>query len=112
MSEHEKELQIGRVVEEVARLQGELNHVNEKLGRAFTAYSYLAQQNAWSQLRVHNDQLLIPQPPRQPLPQFDGILGYHEMVNVVKEKQRLSEELQTAKQRLRELAPNLLLQGF
>jgi hypothetical protein len=46
------------------------------------------------------------------LPQFDGILGYHELVNVVKEKQRLSEELQTAKQRLRELAPNLLLQGF
>jgi hypothetical protein len=109
MSEHEKYEQVGRLAEEVGKLKGELNHVNEKLARASTAYNRLGQSTGgWTGWSVNNKTLLIPAPSYGgPMNDFSGLLNEHQLIEVLEHKQKLTVELNTATERLKGLAPHL-----
>ena len=108
MTEHEKDEQIARLVEEVSRLRGELNHINEKLNQAYLAYSAVSQgqtANSWS---VKDGKLVVPvRQPQMPPVKLEALLNYHQLVEVLDGKQRLTSELSEATKRLSGLAPHL-----
>ncbi len=111
MSDNEKFEQVGRLAEEVSRLKGELNHINEKLTRAFFAYQFLTQGQSPGNWRVDNGKVVAPAAGRnqsQPLPQLEALLNEHELIEVIEKRQKLTLELQGATDRLKGLAPHLL----
>lgn len=110
MSEHEKLEQIGRLAEEVSRIKGELNQVSEKINRASAAYIRLAQSPMAVNWSVQNGQLHIPPANQYPAQNadFDALLNKHQLIEVIEHRQRLTQELNAASQRLRGLAPHLL----
>jgi ABC-type phosphate transport system auxiliary subunit len=108
MSEHEKELQIGKLAEEYSNLKGELNHVSEKMTRAQQAYQQLANLNAFNTLRVINGILVANLPPQNLQRNVEGLLGTDELKHFVAEKERLNTELRQLAERLKALAPHLL----
>jgi hypothetical protein len=107
MSEHEKFEQVGRLAEEVSRLKGELNHVNEKLGRAYSAYQQMTQSipNMWN---VVNGSVIVPTPQRpQSNVDADALLNKHQLIEILEHRQKLTSELTGALERLKGLAPHL-----
>ncbi len=112
MSEEEKYEQVGRAAEHYSHLKGELNHVQEKLNRAFMEMQFLVQQNQIFQtLKAEGGKVTYVPPPQlrgQALHSFEGLLNHHELVHVLEEKQRLAAELHEATERLKALAPHLL----
>ena len=111
MSDDEKLEQIGRLAKEVGHLKGEINHVNEKLSRAFFAYNRMSQSPMTNNWNVSDGQLNIPSQSGQYQPQgaeLDGLLNKHQLIEVLEHRQKLASELDEKSQRLKGLAPNLL----
>src|ERR1700731_3034029 len=111
MSEHEKYEQVGRLAEEISHAKGKLAHVNEKLTRAQGDYAYASMSNSqvFQQLKAHEGKLIVPMThPNQPPRTLEGLLGTHELIHVLEEKQRLTVELNGLTSRLKELAPHPL----
>lgn len=112
MSEKEKYEQVGKLAEEVGHLKGKINELNERLMRAFQAYTRMTQSqgpNAWS---VNGDNLQIPTNmggynPNSPV-DFGALLDARELKAILQERQTLQAELNKATERLKGLAPNLL----
>jgi hypothetical protein len=111
MTEHEKLQQIGGVAEEVSELKAGLNHITEKLTRAFTAYQLLTQGQSPNNWRVEGGKVIVPsmagRAPGQPT-QLEALLNEHELIEVLEKRQRITEELNAATARLRGLVPHLL----
>jgi hypothetical protein len=111
MSEHEKYEQVGRLAEEVGHLKGKLNEINEKLMRAFDAYSRMAQSQTPQNWSVQQDALSVvavsPSYGAQPA-DLSALMNQRELVAILQERQTLTLELQKATDRLKGLAPNLL----
>jgi|HubBroStandDraft_1064217.scaffolds.fasta_scaffold98129_1 hypothetical protein len=109
MSEEEKLLQVGRLAEEVSKLKGELNHLNEKLARTVQAYAFAGQNMA--QIFTQGGHLMIrSQPGRmigQPQLDLNALLSAHELDELLGERERIGTELKGATDRLRALAPHL-----
>ena len=110
MSEQEKFEQVGRLAEEVSRLKGEINHINEKLFKVFSAAQRLAQSTGPNYWSVSGDTLIIPTNTNygNQTTDFSGLISKHELIEVLEHKQKLTAELSTATERLRGLAPHLL----
>lgn len=111
MSEHEKYEQVGRLAEEVSQVKGKLAHVNEKLTRAQAEYQLLANFNVFQLLKVQDGKLIAPNAPPYNQPQrktLDGLLGTHELIQVLEERDRLKAEFEDLAARLKALAPHLL----
>lgn len=109
MTEHEKREQIGMLAEEVSRIKGELNHINEKLTKALAAYQAMAGPRNINNWVVQNDKVVVV-PQAQPSPNIDlgALLNVHELKEVLEHKEHLTSELKIATDRLRGLAPHLL----
>jgi hypothetical protein len=108
MSEHEKRDQIGHLAEECSHVRGKLNHIMEKLNRVQAACNLLNAPQVFQNLRAHEGRLQINQPQyQQQWQNIEGLIGYKELVELVQEKQHLTHELETLKQRLQNLAPHL-----
>jgi hypothetical protein len=110
MSEHEKFEQVGRLAEEYSKLKGELNHVDQKAANCHRAYQFAA--SAFPYITVQNDQLFVnPQATRNFQPQvadLPALLGAHQLLELLKERDRLRAELQETGDRLKALAPHLI----
>jgi hypothetical protein len=108
MGDNEKFEQVGRLAEEVSRLKGELNHVNEKLSRAFAAYQRMVQGQSPMNWNVQRGEIIVPAPyQQQPPADFAALLNKHELVEILEHKQKLAGELSAATERLKGLAPHL-----
>ena len=108
MSEHEKQIQIGKLAEEVSRLRGELNHINEKLQRANSAYVRMQQSGGFTTWKVVDGKLVIPiNNQYKPAFEAEGLLNAHQLIEILEEKQKLDKELAETTERLKGLAPHL-----
>jgi len=103
MSEHEKYEQVGRLAEEYSTLKGHLAHVQERLNKAQGAYGTAAR--VFQTIRVEGEKLIVASAPPQ---NIDGLLNNHELLEALKERDRLNGEIKAVADRLRPLAPHLL----
>lgn len=108
MSDHEKLEQIGQMVEDYSHLKVELNHANDLLNKSSGEYQLAGM--TFQSLRVVEDKLVCP-----PLPQTGNqqrilthLLSSAELVQLLKERERITHELRSAAERLRAVAPHLL----
>jgi hypothetical protein len=111
MTEHENAEQIGRLAEEYSHTRGKLNHVSEKLNHFYISCQAIGNQQVFQILRVENGKLLFNSPPGYPPNQvknLEGLLNHSQLIEVIEEKQRLANELESLAERLRALAPHLL----
>jgi len=78
---------VGRVAEEVSHLKGELNHINEKLQRAYAAYSRMTQGQNVQNWSVQNGKLVVPGAPyNQPPADLDALLDAHQLKEILEKK--------------------------
>lgn len=118
MSDQEKYEQVGRLAEEVSKLRGDLNHVNEKLNRAFFAYSKMGNSSNPANWTLKGDgqnqsiQLVVTTnySNSQQIQNADlsALLNQHEIIKLLEQRDKLTKELNSTTERLRGLAPNLL----
>jgi hypothetical protein len=59
MSEHEKDLQIGKLVEEYGHARGKLNQVAEKLNRFQASCQIINNHQPFQSLRMENGKLIF-----------------------------------------------------
>lgn len=111
MSEHEEQLNIGRLIEEMNHAKEKLNHVNEKLRQAHADWTYVSQPNVFQVLHAAEGKIIIPPggaARAQAAPRsLEGLLSYHELLEVLEEKQRWTAKYNEAATSLRTLAPHL-----
>lgn len=108
MSEHEKFEQVGRLTEEVSQLKGQLNQINEKLLRAYSAYMRLGQSNGPNNWTLEQGEIKAPssQPGSKP-PDFSALLNHRELIEVLEHRKKVIDELKVATERLTKLAPHI-----
>ena len=111
MSEHEKQIQIGALVEQYSKLRGEQAHITEKLNRAFRACGYV--QISSQHLKATGGRIVSSlggyQQPNQPtIADLPSLLSYGELLHLLEEKERLQTEINEVRERLMPLAPHLL----
>jgi hypothetical protein len=94
MSEHEKREQIGLLAEEYSEAKGKLNHIQERMNRGQHAYSLLSNPATFNSLQVVDGviRVAVPSNPRSQQP-VEGLLGHHELVELLEERARLTSEL-------------------
>jgi hypothetical protein len=108
MSDHEKLEHIGQMVEDFSHLKIQLNHANEVLNKANAEYQLAG--ITFQNLRIVEDKLICP-----PLPQtgnqqkvLNHLLSSAELVQVLRERERITVELRGVADRLRAVAPHLM----
>jgi hypothetical protein len=108
MSDHEKLEQIGQMVEDYSHLKVHLNHANELLNKANAEYQLAG--ITFQNLRVVEEKLICP-----PLPQtgnqqkiLSHLLSSAELIQLLKEREKITHELRAAADRLRAVAPHLI----
>ncbi len=106
MSDAEKLEQIGRLAEEYSRLNGEFAHLNERLMQAKNACTLFTQ--GFNGLIVQDGKLISPTGRLGAATEITGLLNIHETVETMMARDRLKNELQALKDRIKKIAPNLL----
>jgi hypothetical protein len=110
MTEHEKALQIGHLAEEYSNLKGELNHLEEKVGRVGRAYAFMGTGATFQNINVQLGALILlnAQSRGQVAHDFADLLNQRELVELFTERNRVREEVQRVGERLKALTPHLL----
>jgi len=107
MTEHEKDQQIGKLVEEYSHAKGKLNHVIEKLNQFQASCAIMANAQSFQSLRVQDGKLSFNRFAPQPHGSLDGLLNHSQLTEVVEEKYRFTEEVKSLRDRLVAVAPHL-----
>ncbi|MDE1154843.1 MAG: hypothetical protein PW735_03830 [Acidobacteriaceae bacterium] len=112
MSEHEKQLKIGKLVEVYSDVKGRLTNVTARLQKAQRAYSYasLVMQNNFLKYinGTFNSQAAGHYGNQGSVQDLPHLLSYAELAEAFEEKNRLEPELAELRRELSTLAPHLL----
>jgi hypothetical protein len=102
MSEHEDPQQIGRLAEDYARLKDEVYRVEERVARAHRAY--LVAALSFEQIIVDDNRLTVANSAElggTAAANLENLLGSPDLIGLLLERNRLRQELDEVRSRLR-----------
>ena len=102
MSEHEDPQQIGRLAEDYARLKDEVYQVEERVGRAHRAY--LVAALSFEQIIAPDGRLTVANSEElggATATNLENLMNSHELIGLFHERDRLRQELDQVRSRLR-----------